>query len=45
MSKPKGKDKIIDVQRKKTIIHYDKIPPFDTAYNDTIGKSDSKERT
>lgn len=45
MSKPKEKNRIVDVQKKKTVEHYDKIPPFDSAYNDTIGRGDnSKER-
>lgn len=44
MSKPKEKNRIIDVQKKKTVEHYDKIPPFDKPYNDTIGEGDSKER-
>lgn len=45
MSKSKEKDRVVDVQKKKTIEHYDKIPPFDTPYNDTIGQAaDSKER-
>lgn len=44
MSKPKETNRIIDVKRKKSVEEYDKIPPFDTSYNDTIGQADSKER-
>ncbi|MEA4902081.1 hypothetical protein [Desulfitobacterium sp.] len=44
MSKPKERDKIVDVQKKKTVEQFNKIPPFDRPYNDTIGASDSKER-
>lgn len=44
MSKPKEKNRIVDVKTKKSVEEYDKIPPFDTAYNDTIGQADSKER-
>ncbi|HVJ48535.1 hypothetical protein [Desulfitobacterium sp.] len=45
MSKPKEKNRIVDVQKKKTVEHYDKTPPFDTPDNDKIGQTDSKERT
>ncbi|AGA69417.1 hypothetical protein Desdi_1969 [Desulfitobacterium dichloroeliminans LMG P-21439] len=45
MSKPKERDKIVNVIRKKDLNPGDKIPPFDAHDNDKIGKAHSKERT
>lgn len=45
VSKPKEKNRIVEVTKTKSVEHYDKIPPFDSVDNDKLGKIDSKERT